>query len=52
MAMRGPTTDHDEIRSWAKSYNAVPAEVVPAIFDGDLRSCGSCLGKRAREDQS
>ncbi len=33
MPMRGPTTDHAEIRQWAQSRNAAPIEVSPYVFD-------------------
>ena len=29
-----PTCDHDEIRRWADSNDAVPAEIRPRVFDG------------------
>ncbi len=35
MATAKPTTDHDEIRSWAGRHNAVPCEVLPHIVDGE-----------------
>lgn len=33
MAVKGPTSDHGEILSWAQSNAAVPVEVLPAIVD-------------------
>ena len=33
--MGGPTTDHQEIQSWAQAHNALPAEVLPRKFDGE-----------------
>lgn len=30
-----PTSDHEEIRSWARRNNAVPCEVLPHIVDGE-----------------
>lgn len=33
--MLGPTTDHEEIRRWANTVGAKPAEVSPNIFDGE-----------------
>ncbi len=33
--MFGPTSDHGEILAWALRHNAVPAEVVPRIFDSE-----------------
>ena len=30
-----PTSDHDEILAWAKRHDAVPAEIVPRIFDSE-----------------
>ncbi len=33
--MGGPTSDHQEIRSWATARKALPAEVLPRKFDGE-----------------
>ena len=33
MAVKSPTSDHEEILSWAQLNAAVPAEVLPAIVD-------------------
>ena len=33
--MQRPTRDHDEIRQWAASRNAVPAERKPRTFDSE-----------------
>ena len=33
MAVTGPTTDHDEIRSWAEMHQVVPVEELPRIVD-------------------
>lgn len=30
-----PTQDHDLIRSWGARVHAVPAEVLPALIDGE-----------------
>jgi hypothetical protein len=32
--MRGPTTDHEEIRRWAANHHAVPVEVAIQSYDG------------------
>ena len=34
MAMHEPTTDHADIRFWAATHNAQPAEIRPLVFDG------------------
>ncbi len=33
--MGGPTSDNQEIQSWAHARNALPAEVLPRKFDGE-----------------
>ena len=33
--MGGPTTNHQEIQSWAHARNALPAEVLPRKYDGE-----------------
>jgi hypothetical protein len=33
MPIVGPTTDHSEIRYWAKKHHAVPAEILPQIMN-------------------
>ena len=33
--MFGPTSDHGEILAWATKHDAIPAEVIPRIFDSE-----------------
>ena len=33
MPIGGPTTNHDEIRIWAETHNAVPTEILPNELD-------------------
>lgn len=33
--MRGPTRDPVEIRDWAERHSALPAEIMPRVFDGE-----------------
>ena len=33
MGMRGPTTDHEQIRAWAESQDVVPVEALPGVVD-------------------
>ena len=35
MAMCGPTTNHDEIRRWAKLQSAIPCEILPYVHDSE-----------------
>ena len=35
MRMCGPTTDQDEIRRWAEANRAIPAEVMPHVFNSE-----------------
>lgn len=35
MPIAGPTTDHNEIRSWAEKNQSVPTEILPQIVDGE-----------------
>ena len=51
MAMSGPTTDHWEIRSWAEKHNAVPAEVLPHLLDGEPATL-RILAKEAVRDHT
>ena len=41
----GPTTDHNEIRHWAESQNAKPAEVIPYVFDSEPTVLRFMFGK-------
>jgi hypothetical protein len=47
--MRGPTTNHEEIRSWAKSHNAMPVEIMPHVFDGEPAILRLTFGRTSRE---
>lgn len=42
-----PTQDHDLIRSWGTRVQAVPAEVLPAVFDGEPTQLHFLFGKAA-----
>ena len=35
MAIVGPTTNHKEIRHWAESHSAAPAEILPLLVDSE-----------------
>ncbi len=35
MPILGPTSNHEEIRSWADLHRAVPAELLPHIVNGE-----------------
>ena len=35
MSALGPTADHAEIRLWAAKHNAIAAEMLPHILDGE-----------------
>ena len=35
MPIKGPTTNHVEIRAWAEAHCAVPAEVLPHVVDSE-----------------
>ena len=49
--MRKTTTDHNEIRAWAKRRNAHPVELASLIHDGEPAKLGFVFGDppQARE---
>ena len=49
MAIKGPTTDHHEIRAWADSQGIVPANVEPNRIDAEPASM-SLLHKKTIEE--
>ncbi len=40
MPMRGPTSDHEEVRRWAAVNGAVPVEVKSNLFDSEPTKLG------------
>ena len=46
--MRGPTTDHREIRLWAQGCQATPVEVHTRIHDGEPAQLRFIFGELAR----
>ena len=51
MAMKGPTTNHEEIRCWAEARSAVPVEVLPRTVDSEPALLRLMIAAQA-EDQS
>lgn len=43
--MRRPTSDHGEIFAWASRHDAVPAEVIPRVFDSEPAILHFLFGK-------
>ena len=43
------TTDHEEIRNWARQNNAVPCELLPHIVDGEPAVLCFLFESQARE---
>ena len=48
MALKGPTTNRKEIRSWAESKNIVPVELEPHRVDAEP-ACMALLDRRTAE---
>jgi hypothetical protein len=51
MAISGPTTDHQEIRRWAKSKGAVPVEVLPSGIDSEPALLRLMLKEQTKDRQ-
>ena len=47
--MAGPTTDHQEILQWARTHDAVPAEIHPRKFDGEPAVLSFLFGKAVKQ---
>lgn len=41
-----PTRDHDVVRRWATTHNALPAEITPFLFDSEPAILTFLLGNR------
>jgi hypothetical protein len=50
--MRGPITDHEEIRRWAESRKAFPAEVFPRLFDSEPAVLRFVFGKPLVDEEN